>query len=352
MGDLPKLVDNNMHGLDMRAELLTADQEKELAVMVQDLLVLEGKQRELAQQLGRVPSDVEWMTAVGCGPKDDSEQAFREAVHAFEARLAHGRSAKQVMISANYKLVVSISRKYQGFGMALHDLINEGITGLVKGVERFEPSKGCKFSTYAHWWIRQAITRSLSDQGRLVRLPSHLQEMLTRMTRVSRNFESHYGREPTLDELAREMGVEPHKIQDTYEAVFVPKSLDSPMNDGEGATLGDVIEDERMLDAEDSAYMEALKADLEAVLLTLPPREAGVLRMRFGLLDGTEHTLDDIGAQYNVTRERIRQIEAKAIRQLRARQTQTGSVMADYQSGGMSDKEMASRTSSGTKKQG
>eukprot|EP00878_Enallax_costatus_P000827 GHUV01000953.1.p1 GENE.GHUV01000953.1~~GHUV01000953.1.p1 ORF type:complete len:791 (+),score=297.65 GHUV01000953.1:282-2654(+) len=350
--NLPKLVDNNLHGLDMRADLLTAEQEKELAVMVQDLLKLEEIQKELIQTLGRLPTELEWMEAVGVGPQDNSEDEYEKAVHAFHARLTHGRTAKQVMISANYKLVASISRKYQGYGMSLSDLINEGIAGLVKGVEKFEPSKGCKFSTYAHWWIRQAITRSLSEQGRLVRLPSHMQELLTKMTRISKVFESQYGREPTLAELSHEMGVDAHKLQDVYDSVFTPRSLDAPMNDGEGATLGDVIEDDRLLGAEDAAYMESLKADLEAVLLTLPPREAGVLRMRFGLLDGTEHTLDEIGAQYNVTRERIRQIEAKAIRQLRARQSMAGSVMSDYQAGGMESKELASRTSSGTKKQG
>eukprot|EP00879_Flechtneria_rotunda_P005077 GHRR01005354.1.p1 GENE.GHRR01005354.1~~GHRR01005354.1.p1 ORF type:complete len:220 (+),score=46.05 GHRR01005354.1:261-920(+) len=148
----------------------------------------------------------------------------------------------QAMVSANYKLVMSISRKYQGYGIPLGDLVNEGIAGLVKGVERFEPSKGCKFSTYAHWWIRQSITRSLSDQGRLVRLPSHMQELMTKMTKISRQYEAQYGRDPTLGELAKELGVDTSKIQDAYEAVFTPKSLDAPMADGEGATLGELVE--------------------------------------------------------------------------------------------------------------
>eukprot|EP00882_Tetradesmus_deserticola_P001512 GHRQ01001634.1.p1 GENE.GHRQ01001634.1~~GHRQ01001634.1.p1 ORF type:complete len:397 (+),score=222.46 GHRQ01001634.1:96-1193(+) len=350
--ELGKLVDNNINGLDMRVELLSGEQERELASMVQDLLQLEGLAQQLAQRLGRAPSDVEWMEAAGVAPQAGAgPEDVRAAVQLFHGRLQHGRTAKQVMISANYKLVVSICRKYVNYGMALGDLINEGIAGLVKGVERFQPSKGFKFSTYAHWWIRQAVTRSLQEQGRLVRLPSHLQEMLTKMTKISRSFEARYGREPSLPDLAAELGVDAAKISSVYEAVFTHRSLDQPMGDGEGATLGDVLEDERALGADDAAYVDALKHDLEGVLAGLPAREAGVLRMRFGLVDGTEHTLDGIGLQFNVTRERIRQIEAKAIRQLRARQLQPGSVIADYQEGSMDSKALASRTSSGTRKQ-
>ncbi|WIA11982.1 hypothetical protein OEZ85_012063 [Tetradesmus obliquus] len=347
-----KLVDNNVNGLDMRVDLLSAEQERDLASMVQDLLQLEALAKELSTTLGRAPSDFEWMEAAGAAPQPDAgPEDVRAAVQLFQGRLQHGRAAKQLMISANYKLVVSICRKYSGYGLALGDLINEGVAGLVKGVERFEPSKGCKFSTYAHWWIRQGITRSLQEQGRLVRLPSHLQEMLTKMTKVSRAFEAQYGREPTLADLAAELNVEPAKIADAYEAVFTHRSLDQPMGDSEGATLGDVLEDERALGPDDAAYVDSLKHDLEGVLANLPAREAGVLRMRFGLVDGTEHTLDEIGLQFNVTRERIRQIEAKAIRQLRARQLQPGSVIADYQEGSMDSKVLASRTSSGTRKQ-
>lgn len=347
-----KLVDNNVNGLDMRVDLLSAEQERDLASMVQDLLQLEALAKELSTTLGRAPSDFEWMEAAGAAPQPDAgPEDVRAAVQLFQGRLQHGRAAKQLMISANYKLVVSICRKYSGYGLALGDLINEGVAGLVKGVERFEPSKGCKFSTYAHWWIRQGITRSLQEQGRLVRLPSHLQEMLTKMTKVSRAFEAQYGREPTLADLAAELNVEPAKIADAYEAVFTHRSLDQPMGDSEGATLGDVLEDERALGPDDAAYTDSLKHDLEGVLANLPAREAGVLRMRFGLVDGTEHTLDEIGLQFNVTRERIRQIEAKAIRQLRARQLQPGSVIADYQEGSMDSKVLASRTSSGTRKQ-
>jgi DNA-directed RNA polymerase sigma subunit (sigma70/sigma32) len=269
----------------MRAELLTAEQEKELAAMVQDLLRLEAVAAEAGAAGGRTLTDAEWMEAAGAS---ETHEDPKTALKIFQERLQAGRQAKQVMISANYKLVVSICRKYQGHGMTMGDLINEGIAGLVKGVERFQPSKGFKFSTYAHWWIRQAVSRSLAEQGRLVRcvcgwlrclvaagqhrrtnrqhpstpadcllavscvlpappttpnrLPSHMQDMMSKMTRFSKAFEAQYGREPEVHELAAELGVDPVRIRDAYNAVSSPRSLDQPMGDSEGGTLGDLLE--------------------------------------------------------------------------------------------------------------
>jgi len=299
-----------------RGELLDGDEEKELTLMVQDLLKLEAIATELKGSLGRTPTDQEWMEGVGMVDE-----------RRFAARVHQGRKAKTMMVQSNLRLVVSICKKYTGYGLSLQDLVAEGIAGLLKGVERFEPTKGFKFSTYAHWWIRQSITRGLSDQGRMVRLPVHMHELLQKVMKAQRSLSEVYGRKPRMEEVSAHLGVEIERIQEMYEVMRDTSSLDQPMMDGDGAaTLGDTVEDEDALTPEDKVMMDNLQGDLEAVLQQLNPREAGVLRMRFGLVDGEEKTLDEIGKTFNVTRERIRQIEARAIRMLRAKQAQLDSI--------------------------
>lgn len=322
-----------------RSELLVGTEEKELTLMVQDLLALEAKAADLKASLGRAPSDVEWMEAVGM----DNERRFA-------ARLAQGRKAKSIMVQSNLRLVLSICRKYQGYGMALQDLMVEGIAGLLKGVERFEPTKGFKFSTYAHWWIRQAVTRSLSDQSRVVRLPVHLHELMQKVQKGQRELQQVYGHKPRLEDVAAHLGVEVDRIREMYEAMRSPVSLDAPFKDREGTTLGDTVEDEDALTPVDAVMMENMRNDMETVLMQLNPREAGVLRMRFGLVDGQEKTLEEIGQTFSVTRERIRQIEARALRILRSKQSQMDSGMEDHAVGVGDKKKLAGRAAGASKK--
>jgi RNA polymerase primary sigma factor len=215
-----------------RGELLDGDEEKELTLIVQDLLKLEAVAAELKISLGRTPTDQEWMEAVGM--TDDRR---------FAARVHQGRKAKTMMVQSNLRLVVSICKKYTGYGLALQDLIAEGIAGLLKGVEKFEPTKGFKFSTYAHWWIRQSITRGLSDQGRMVRLPVHMHELLQKVMKAQRTLSEMYGRQPRMEEVSQHLGVELERIHEMYEVMKDTNSLDQPIKDSEGgATLGDTVE--------------------------------------------------------------------------------------------------------------
>ena len=215
-----------------RGELLDGDEEKELTLMVQDLLKLEAIATELKVSLGRTPTDQEWMEGVGMGDE-----------RRFAARVHQGRKAKTMMVQSNLRLVVSICKKYTGYGLSLQDLVAEGIAGLLKGVERFEPTKGFKFSTYAHWWIRQSITRGLSDQGRMVRLPVHMHELLQKVMKAQRSLSEVYGRKPRMEEVSAHLGVEIERIHEMYEVMRDTSSLDQPMMDGDGAaTLGDTVE--------------------------------------------------------------------------------------------------------------
>lgn len=263
-------------------------------------------------------------------------------------------AAKQLMIKSNMRLVISICKKYQNMGMGLPDLVAEGITGLVRGVDKFDATKGFKFSTYAHWWIRQGVTRALTDQGRMVRLPVHMQDLLSRAQRTARELEAELGRKPSRGEVARRMGVEVEKLDETYEHLQGVRSLEGTAGgDADGATLGDVIEDESALDADEASLMAGLKDDMARLLSRLPAREGAVLRMRYGL-DGEVHTLDDIGRILKVTRERVRQIEAKALRALRSDMGAMEASISEYGDGGAfagADTRGAARSSSGTKKQ-
>ncbi len=287
---------------DMDAEDLESDITKDVALLV-DPAVVDGTDdpvKVYLKEIGRVPL---------LTPEEEIELAIR---------MAEGdEKAKKRLSEANLRLVVSIAKRYVGRGMHFLDLIQEGNLGLIKAVEKFDYTKGFKFSTYATWWIRQAITRAIADQARTIRIPVHMVETINKVKKVSSQLLHRNGHEPTADEIAEEMGVSVEKVREIMRVAQEPVSLETPIGEEEDSHLGDFIPDEEAPVPAEAAYHTLLREQLGDVLNTLTPREEKVLRLRFGLEDGRPRTLEEVGKEFNVTRERIRQIEAKALRKLR-----------------------------------
>ena len=234
-----------------------------------------------------------------------------------ERIVSEGKAAREHLIKANTRLVVSIAKKYMGRGVPFLDLIQEGNLGLMKAVEKFDYRRGYRFSTYATWWIRQTITRAIADQGRTIRVPVHMSDRIRRLYKTARRLEQERGRKPTPEEIAKELDIEPHKVRWMLKVSWRPISLEKPIGEEEDNELGSFIEDDQTPTPTQSTYEHLLKEKMEEVLATLTPREARILRLRFGLLDGRSYTLEEVGQKFGLTRERIRQIEGKALRRLR-----------------------------------
>ena len=303
-----------------QTKLLSKEEEVLLATNVQQQARVVAARVAVAERAGKDPNDVsetELARALGAASAADLETL----------RITANRS-KQLLLRHNLRLVVSVAKKFIGRGVALEDLIQEGIGGLIRGVEGFDPTRGFKFSTYAHWWIRQAVTRSISDQSRTIRLPVHLFEIISRMSKIERRMVMKLGRDPTTEELSAAMDVTPEKIKQIKKASLVPISLNQTVNEDDKRTVEETLIDDYTENPNDATGKVLLKEDLENVLNTLNPRERDVLRLRYGLDDGRVKTLEEIGNVFSVTRERIRQIEAKALRKLR--QPSRNGVLREY----------------------
>ena len=288
--------------------------------------------RMYLKEIGKVPllsADEEINIAMRMEKGDEAKQMLESGVNAdgkpltdeekkqCQAAIDDGTQAKRLLAEANLRLVVSIAKRYVGRGMLFLDLIQEGNLGLIKAVEKFDYRKGYKFSTYATWWIRQAITRAIADQARTIRIPVHMVETINKLIRVSRQLLQEYGREPTPEEIAKVMNISENKVREIIKIAQEPVSLETPIGEEEDSHLGDFIPDDDAPAPAEAASFTLMKEQLLDVLDTLTPREEKVLRLRFGLDDGHQRTLEEVGKEFKVTRERIRQIEAKALRKLR-----------------------------------
>ena len=280
-----------------KVPLLTADQEVELATVM-------SAGREAQERLAQAEQE-------GADPIPEDELAE------LKKQVKAGEKAKQQLAEANLRLVVSIAKRYVGRGMLFLDLIQEGNLGLIKAVEKFDYTKGYKFSTYATWWIRQAITRAIADQARTIRIPVHMVETINKVIRVSRQLLQELGHDPSPEEISEEMNMPVDKVREILKIAQEPVSLETPIGEEEDSHLGDFIPDEAASEPSEAASFTLLKEQLVEVLSTLTPREEKVLKLRFGIEDGRTRTLEEVGKEFNVTRERIRQIEAKALRKLR-----------------------------------
>ncbi len=344
-----------------RIRLLRAEEEIELARKIADLLQLERIREALWEELDQEPSDDQWgkrifqwenieqmlraQSAKEKEPKwsevtamlqkadivSDLETSWKQDSKAylpkFKRRLYLGRKAKDKMVHSNLRLVVSIAKKYMNRGLSFQDLIQEGSLGLIRAAEKFDHEKGYKFSTYATWWIRQAITRAIADQSRTIRLPVHLYETISRIKKTTKLLSQEMRRKPTEEEIATRMEMTIEKLRFIAKSAQLPISLETPIGKEEDSRLGDFIEADGET-PEDEVSKNLLREDLENVLDTLSPRERDVLRLRYGLDDGRMKTLEEIGQIFNVTRERIRQIEAKALRKLR--HPNRNSILKEY----------------------
>lgn len=286
--------------MDEASEKEESTPDKDLSLTVPEGVNIDDPVRMYLKEIGKVPL----LTA-----EEEVELA---------KRMAEGdEMAKRKLVEANLRLVVSIAKRYVGRGMLFLDLIQEGNLGLIKAVEKFDYEKGFKFSTYATWWIRQAITRAIADQARTIRIPVHMVETINKLIRISRQLLQEYGREPLPEEIAEEMGIPEEKVREIMKIAQEPVSLETPIGEEEDSHLGDFIPDDEAPAPAEAAAFTLLKEQLMDVLDTLTSREEKVLRLRFGLDDGRARTLEEVGKEFNVTRERIRQIEAKALRKLR-----------------------------------
>lgn len=307
-----------------KVSLLTADEELRLAKGMSDGNEAQEKLDAWQKQLER-----EEQIANGEDPEDFKEEtgddeapveplALTDAdIKVLKRQVSYGKDCKQRLAEANLRLVVSIAKRYVGRGMLFLDLIQEGNLGLIKAVEKFDYTKGYKFSTYATWWIRQSITRAIADQARTIRIPVHMVETINKVIRVSRQLLQELGHDPTPEEIAEEMSMSVEKVREILKIAQEPVSLETPIGEEEDSHLGDFIPDEDASEPSEAASFTLLKEQLVEVLSTLTPREEQVLKLRFGIEDGRTRTLEEVGKQFHVTRERIRQIEAKALRKLR-----------------------------------
>ena len=299
-GDVLPPLDDLVPEVDDLAEIEEVTEEEINAADNLDTYATDDPVRMYLKEIGKVPL---------LTPEEEVELA---------KRMAEGdEEAKHRMTEANLRLVVSIAKRYVGRGMLFLDLIQEGNLGLIKAVEKFDHTKGYKFSTYATWWIRQAITRAIADQARTIRIPVHMVETINKTIRVSRQLLQELGHDPSAEEIAAEMGMPVDKVRDILKIAQEPVSLETPIGEEEDSHLGDFIPDEEASEPSEAASFSLLREQLEEVLDTLAPREKKVLELRFGIVDGRTRTLEEVGKEFNVTRERIRQIEAKALRKLR-----------------------------------
>ena len=304
VSDVAEIIDAAEELLPSDAELLNIEEEIPETLTVGDDLEEEPNVadpvRMYLKEIGKIPL----LTA-------EEELELAKKVSEGDAE------AKKRMIEANLRLVVSVAKHYLGRGMQLLDLIQEGNMGLLKAVEKFDHTKGYKFSTYATWWIRQSITRAVADQARTIRIPVHMVETINRVSRTSRALVQELGREPTIAEISRHLGISEEKIAEVMKIAQDPVSLETPVGEEDDSHLGDFIPDSEVAEPAESATYNMLRQQLAEVMQTLSPRECKVLRLRFGLEDGRPHTLEEVGKEFDVTRERVRQIEAKALRKLR-----------------------------------